>query len=296
MANIEQLLGENSARVSLELEKYLKTPEKEVDGVYDAMRYSALSGGKRIRPFLVRSFAELFGGTEEKAIAYECAIELIHVSSLIYDDMPCMDNDDYRRGKLTNHKVYGEALAVLSGDAMNMKAFEIAASNDKTSVESRLRAVLLLSGLAGGVGMIGGQHIDIISENKKVDFDSLLNMHSKKTGALIRASALLGCCAAELNDPSDERVKNAERYAAGIGLAFQIKDDILDVEGDEKILGKAVHADEKLDKTTFLSFMSIDEAKEYAKRETEKAIDCIKQYNGSEVLTELACWLLNRNK
>jgi geranylgeranyl diphosphate synthase type II len=192
--------------------------------------------------------------------------------------------------------VYGDAIALLSGDAMNMKAYEIASGNKSASLESRIKAVSVISRLSGGEGMLGGQQIDHDCEDKKVDFETLLNMHSKKTAALIKASALLGCCSAEINDEEDERAINAVKYASSIGLAFQIKDDILDVEGDEKLLGKAVHADAKMEKTTFLSFMSLDEAKEYAEKETKKAVDCIKQYEGSETLIELAYWLLNRNK
>lgn len=294
--NIGELLSENAALVTAELEKYLVTPDAALETLYSSMRYSALSGGKRIRPYLVSRFCRLFGGEEDAALPFECAIELVHASSLVHDDMPCMDNDNLRRGKPTNHIVYGEDIALLCGDALIVRGFEVAASNRRVSSEVARSAAEMLTHLAGGFGMMGGQQIDLLCEKKKPDFDMLLKMHDKKTGALIRASALLGCHAAGISDMNDPRSRSAEKYADGIGLAFQIIDDILDVSGDAALLGKATHADAAQGKTTFMSFMSVEEAKKYAKRLTDSAAEAVSGYDGSQELIEFAYYLLERKK
>ena len=294
--DIVKLLSDNTEMIDAHLEKNLKTPEVLLETLYSSMRYSALSGGKRIRPFLVSEFCRLFGGKDESAINFACAIEYVHASSLVHDDMPCMDNDDLRRGKPTNHVVYGEDIALLCGDALITRGYEMAARNDKVSAETALAATAMLLREAGAVGMMGGQEIDLISEGKKTDFATLMAMHEKKTGALIKASCLLGTMAAGITDENDERYKAAVKYAYGIGIAFQIVDDILDVEGDAALLGKATHADAALEKTTFLTFMSIPEARAYAEKLTSEAIEAIAPYSGNETLTELAKFLLYRNK
>lgn len=294
--DISALMKENAAAVTACLKEYLATPDPDLETLYSSMRYSALSGGKRIRPFLTMYFSRLFGGKDEAAMPFACAIECVHASSLIHDDMPCMDNDDLRRGVPTNHVVYGEDIALLAGDALITRGYEIAAENGFVAPETARAAAAMLIHLAGGTGMMGGQQIDLLCEKKKPSFELLLKMHEKKTGALIRAAALLGCAAAGITDASDSRFRAAEKYAAGIGLAFQIIDDILDVEGDAALLGKATHADEKEGKTTFMSFMTVAEARGYAHRLTEEAVGAISEYPGSEVLTELAYFLLSRNK
>ena len=295
MTDVEKKLALTAEKVAPYLEKSLATPDPELDTLYSAMRYSALAGGKRIRPHLVLEFCRLFGGDESAALPFAAAIEFVHSSSLIHDDMPCMDNDDYRRGRLTCHKVYGEDIALLAGDALMTKGYETAAKNALVPPASALEAATLLITLAGSEGMMGGQQIDLCSEGKKIDFDTLLKMHALKTGALIRTAALLGCIAAGV-PAGDTRRADAETYAAGVGLAFQIIDDVLDVIGDEKTLGKHTHADAEENKTTFLSFMSVDEAKAYAARETEKAIAAVAKYGGAEHLVALAEYLLERNK
>lgn len=294
--DIAKSLAENAEKVTAELEKYLVTPDSALETLYASMRYSALSGGKRIRPYLVSRFCRLFGGDETAAMPFECAIEMVHASSLVHDDMPCMDNDALRRGKPTNHIVYGEDIALLCGDALITRGFEVAAENPHVSAEVARKAAVTLTHLAGGVGMMGGQEIDLLSEKEKPDFPLLLKMHEKKTGALICASALLGCYAAGITDDCDERIAAASAYAAGIGLAFQIVDDILDVEGDAALLGKATHADAAQGKTTFISFLSVPEARDYAKKATDDAVRAIRKYNGSDELCEFAYYLLNRNK
>lgn len=294
--DISKLLAENTARIDVYLAENLKTPEPELERLYDSMRYSALSGGKRIRPFLVAEFCRLFGGRSEAAIPFECAIEYVHASSLVHDDMPCMDNDALRRGKPTNHVVYGEDIALLCGDALITRGYEMAAGNREVAPEIALAAVSMLLREAGAVGMMGGQEIDLLSEKKNPDFDTLMKMHEKKTGALIRAACLLGTMAAGIIDEHDKRYKAAVKYAYGIGIAFQIVDDILDVEGDVSLLGKATHADAALGKTTFLSFMNVSEARSYAEKLTAEAIAAIEPFAEHEVLTELARFLLTRKK
>ncbi len=294
--DIVKLLTENTEKIDTYLAKNLETPEKELETLYDSMRYSALSGGKRIRPFLVAEFCRLFGGKDEAAIPFECAIEYVHASSLVHDDMPCMDDDDMRRGKPTNHVVYGEDIALLCGDALITRGYEMAARNSEVAPNVALCAVAMLLREAGAVGMMGGQEIDLISEKNKPDFATLMKMHEKKTGALIKASCLLGTMAAGITDENDERYKAAEKYAYGIGIAFQIVDDILDVEGDASVLGKATNADAALGKTTFISFMNIEEAREYADKLTKEAIAAIAPFEGHERLEELAMFLLTRKK
>ena len=294
--DIAKLLTENTEFIDVYLAKNLETPEKELETLYSSMRYSALSGGKRIRPFLVTEFCRLFGGKTEAAVDFACAIEYVHASSLVHDDMPCMDNDDLRRGKPTNHVVYGEDIALLCGDALITRGYEMAARNKYVSPAAALAATAMLLREAGAVGMMGGQEIDLLSEGKNPDFATLTKMHEKKTGALIKASCLLGAFAAGVTDENDERCKAAAKYAYGIGLAFQIIDDILDVEGDAAVIGKATHADAALGKTTFLSFMSVADARAYAEKLTAEAVEAIACYSGNETLTELANFLLTRKK
>lgn len=259
----------------------------------DAIRYSLLSGGKRIRPFLAVAFAELYGGDTALALRLGCALEMIHTYSLIHDDLPCMDNDDLRRGKPTNHKVFGEATATLAGDALLTDAFRVA-SDPVIPDATALAAVRLLSDAAGKNGMIGGQMIDMRGETEALDFETLLEMHRKKTGALICAACLLGCFAAGITDRGDVRCRAAEIYAENIGLAFQIVDDRLDVVGDVATLGKTIGSDADSEKTTFLSFMTPDEAFAYARDLTEKAKAAIGDSPAGRTLCELADYLMYR--
>lgn len=293
---LKRRLYENAALVDAALAEYLQTPDMDLDLLYESMRYSALSGGKRIRPFLVLEFCRMFGGEATAALPFACAIECVHASSLIHDDMPCMDNDDLRRGKPTNHVVFGEDIALLAGDALITKGYELAAENHLVKPEIALAATAMLLKNAGAVGMMGGQQIDLWGETNRVDFPLLLKMHAKKTGALIIASAKLGCYAAGISSEDDERMRRAVRYAENIGLAFQVIDDILDATSDDATLGKRVHADVKMEKTTFLSELTIEEAYRYASDKTDLAIEAIEQYENSEILTALARYLLNRKK
>lgn len=292
----ESVLLRDAALVNDALPEYLKTEREETALLWEAMRYSALSGGKRIRPFLVLEFCRMFGGEERAALPFACAIECVHASSLIHDDMPCMDNDALRRGKPTNHMVFGEDIALLAGDALITRGYEIAARNPEVPALAALSATAMLLDAAGAAGMMGGQQIDLAAEKQPVSFDTLLVMHAKKTGALIRAAALLGCYAAGILSEKDPRALDAAAYAEGVGLAFQITDDILDATGDVEILGKKTHADDAMGKTTFLSFMSVDKAHEYAVQVTEKAKSAIEKYQDHEILSAFADDLLDRKK
>ena len=293
MADLKERLKQNAALVEDKLREYFSRTDEDFESLLSSEVYSLMAGGKRIRPFLVIEFCRLFGGSVEAALPYAAGIEMIHTFSLIHDDLPCMDNDDLRRGKPTNHKVYGETTALLAGDALSVRAFEVLASNDNVSAKSVKNAVFELAYASGGFGMCGGQIMDIIGEQKKWSFDKLLKLHRHKTGALIRTAALLGCYAAEL-ERDDKRCENVCKYAENIGLAFQIIDDILDKIGDAAILGKTIGSDAENDKVTFMTYMSVDEALKYAKKLTEEAISAISEYEGSEILSQLASYLLER--
>lgn len=288
--------------MSRSYERFLPDIEKKLEGLIaaensaaEAMSYSLLSGGKRIRPILLLEFYRLFGRQDSNALNFAAAIEMIHTYSLIHDDLPCMDDDDLRRGKPTNHKVYGEAVALLAGDSLLTGAFEAAASNTAAGAEVSAMAVAYLANCAGRSGMIGGQIMDIEGERRSLSLDELLKLHSLKTGALINAACVLGALAAglRLGDPQMEQVST---YAENIGLAFQIVDDILDCTGDEATLGKRVGVDAAHQKNTFLSFYSVEEAQFYAERLTRTAVNAVRGYPGSEMLCALAEWLATRKQ
>ncbi|MGM9625705.1 MAG: polyprenyl synthetase family protein [Eubacteriales bacterium] len=295
MIHIEEKLRASAQRTEELLSEMTAHAASSYPVLNEAMRYSLLSGGKRIRPFLVSAFSDLFGGDEAIAQKLGCALEMIHTYSLIHDDLPCMDNDDLRRGKPTNHKVYGEAAATLAGDALLRLAFE-AASDPALPSDTALASIRILAKNAGRDGMIGGQMIDLRGEEERLDFDLLLEMHAKKTGALMEAACLLGCFSAKITSPDDIRYQAAVRYAHDVGLAFQIIDDRLDAIGSEATLGKPIGSDAVSGKTTFLTFMSPDQALDYAKDLTGQAKEAVAAFHGSETLCALADFLLNRNK
>lgn len=289
MLDIKKRVDDNATLVENSLKDFFD--KRKGSTLYKAMEYSTMCGGKRIRPFLVIEFCKLFGGSAEVAMPYAMALEMIHTFSLIHDDLPCMDNDDMRRGKPTNHKVFGEAPALLAGDALVFSAFECASSSVNTSAENKLLAIRELALASGADGMCEGQMIDIESEGKKLSFDELINLHAHKTGALIRTAAKLGAIAA---NGSEADIAAADNYGKGVGLAFQIIDDVLDKYGSTEELGKPIGSDAKNEKTTFLSFMDASDALKYAEEITDKACEAIKVYSESEVLIELAKMLLNR--
>lgn len=261
--------------------------------LYESERYSLLAGGKRVRPALVLEFCRLFGGDVEAALPFAAAVELIHTSSLIHDDLPCMDDDDLRRGRPTNHKVYGEAVALLAGDGMMMDAFGVAAGNTRVSPEARAEAVRLLSWAAGSYGMVRGQIIDMYGETHALTEEELLTLHNNKTGALIRVSAQLGCLAAGYFSGSPEMTA-AEGYANRIGLVFQMIDDILDVTSTPEAMGKSVGSDAAHNKNTFLTFHSVTETEAMADDLTREAMALLDGYEGSDRLRALAAFLAVR--
>ena len=261
------------------------------------MNYSVKAGGKRLRPILMREVYRLFGGQGKEIEPLMAAIEMIHTSSLIHDDLPCMDNDEYRRGKKTTWVAYGYDMAVLAGDALLIYAIETAAKAFAMTPDAAKvgRCIQILSEKTGIYGMIGGQIMDIEGEKRKLSQDEVFRLQSLKTGALISAASVMGALAAGVrtDDPAMERVV---RYAENIGLVFQIVDDLLDRHGDEATLGKRVHVDEEHHKNTFLSFCTEEEAWLYAERLTADACRAIRLYPSSEILVSLAEWLLKREK
>lgn len=273
------------------VESYLDTfftdtlPQKQL---FDAMRYSLLAGGKRIRPVLVLEFCRICGGDWEKALPFAAAIEMVHTYSLIHDDLPCMDNDDYRRGKLTNHKVFGEAQAVLAGDALLTAAFDTIASAE-ASPEVRIQIVRILADAAGEKGMVGGQILDIDGENRKLSEEQVHTIHRLKTGALISAACRMGAAA---GGATAEEMLAAKEYAEAIGLAFQIRDDMLDVMGDAAKLGKATGMD--VNKNTFASLYGIERCKDLIASENKKALDALEIFSDRGFLVDLTELLASR--
>ena len=267
-----------------------------VKDLFDSFSYSIFAGGKRLRPFLVLEFCKLCGKDPSCALSYAAAIEMIHTFSLIHDDLPCMDNDDMRRGKPTNHKVFGEACALLAGDATAIYAFS-AATDNNLSAEQNIKAIRLLAENAGVCGMIAGQQIDIYAENKNSGEALLTLLQNKKTGALFQAACLLGCIAAGISE-SDPEYKAACEFASHIGLAFQITDDILDVCGTDKELGKNTGSDVANGKTTFVSLLGLESAKSKALFELEEAKKAllVLQQKGADIslLSELCDFIYNR--
>ena len=291
--DIKNLIKADAAVIENELANIFAREDEDIENLLESEKYSLFAGGKRIRPFLTLEFCKMFGGDVRAAIPFGCAVEMIHTYSLIHDDLPCMDDDDLRRGKPTNHKVFGYSTALLAGDGLLTHAFGVAASNKYVSSDAALAAVKTLSECAGEFGIVGGQIIDLKGENEKLPLEKLLKLHSLKTGALIRAAALMGAYAAGCNPDSDE-IKATIEYASGIGLAFQVIDDILDVSATEEAMGKSL-SDADRNKTTFMTYYSIGEARKYATELTEKAISAISCYSGSEALTDLAVYLLERD-
>ena len=278
-----------------ELEKLYPTEGGNASKLYEAMRYSLLSGGKRVRASLVLETCRMLGGRTEAALPFACAVEMIHTYSLIHDDLPCMDDDDMRRGKPTNHKVYGEAMATLAGDGLLTDAFSVCAMNPYVSGDCAATAVALLSGAAGSFGMVKGQVIDLFGETNPLTEEELVELHMGKTGAMICVSVQLGCLAAGLG-PNDPTVEKLTLFARNIGLVFQIIDDILDVTSSDEVLGKSIGSDADKNKTTFMTFFTPEDAKKYATQLTEDAIENIEDIEGSEGLISLALYLCDRNK
>ena len=257
--------------------------------LFDSMRYSLLAGGKRLRPVFVFDFCRMAGGCWPDATPFAAAVEMIHTYSLIHDDLPCMDNDDYRRGRPTNHKVYGEAMAILAGDAMLTSAFGHIANADNISDSAKIRAVSYLSRCAAETGMVGGQVLDIMAEQRECTEAEILNIQNRKTGALIKAACVLGVMAA---GGTAQQEFAAMEFADHLGLAFQIRDDMLDVIGDAEKLGKATGMDAQ--KNTFVRLYGLAKCEELVREHTEAAIDALDVFEDSEFMRALALSLVGR--
>lgn len=293
---IEKYLSIKKKEIEEALEKYLSPITTYPPIIHKAMRYSTLAGGKRIRPILAIAACEAVGGDTRNVIPCACALELIHTYSLIHDDLPSLDNDDYRRGKLTCHKKFGEAIAILAGDALLTLAFEIMAKqgiNEKTNSSLLSRAIYEVAFAIGTSGMIGGQVVDIMSENKPVDAPTLQYIHTHKTGNLICASLRIG---AILGGSTPNQLRLLTQYGEYIGLAFQIVDDILDIEGNKELMGKNSQSDPSKNKLTYPSVYGLEESKEWANQLYQEAISSIESFDHqSDPLREIAKFIIRRN-
>lgn len=276
------------------LKKYnsVTSENEKQKSLIEAMNYSLEAGGKRIRPVLVYAFCEMLGGDWRKAMAPASAIEMIHTFSLIHDDLPAMDDDDFRRGKPSCHKAYGEALAILAGDALSVLPFEIIADDNALDAEKKVKIVSCLAKAVGKDGMIGGQVIDMENETRNdVDEANLRNMYRNKTGQLIAVSCVMGgICAGA----SEKQLETATEYAYRLGLAFQIIDDILDVTSTAEELGKPIGSDAEENKTTFVTLYGVEKAQEIASKITDEAMALLNQFDNCEFVKELTEMLLKR--
>lgn len=285
--------------VEAQIEECFKPCDIPQKNVVDAMRYAISSGGKRIRPVLVMAAAELFGADMTDAARVALAVECVHNYSLIHDDLPCMDNDDLRRGRATCHKVYGESTALLAGDGLLNIAFEILSDESKFKTldgECLIAIIRCLASASGIWGMIGGQVVDLEHEGRSdVTLDEIVYKHSGKTGALIRAAAICGCLCAKVQE-NDEKISAIDEFSSKLGLAFQIKDDILDIIGEEDVLGKPIGSDERSGKATFVSLLGMSAAEEYLSKTTLEAKTALNMFGDKAwFLDSLADYLLGRS-
>lgn len=281
--------------VDKKLDEYMRFPNAKQDRLYEAMRYSLFAGGKRIRPILTLEFSAMCGGNEEKALPAACAIEMMHTFSLIHDDLPCMDDDDMRRGRASCHRKFDEATALLAGDALEMYPFRILTDSVRcgVSAENTVKMIGVLSNYAGHLGMIGGQQIDTQFEGKSLGGECLTEMYRLKTSRLLQAAACMGCLSAGADDA---KVQMAFEYADRLGVAFQIVDDILDICGNSEELGKPVGSDKDNNKETYAALFGLEKAKETAQRLTDEALELLDEFENNGFLKQMTIKLLNRNK
>ncbi|MDK2986401.1 MAG: geranylgeranyl diphosphate synthase, type [Clostridia bacterium] len=293
--DLQLYLQEKRNYINSVLDKILPPETTYPESIHKAMRYSVFAGGKRLRPILTIAAAEACGGSADNVIEAACALELIHTYTLIHDDLPAMDDDDYRRGKLTCHKVFGEAIAILAGDALLTYAFQIlarASLENKVNNNINLENILYIAKSVGSQGLIGGQVVDLESENKSLNEDILNYIHKNKTAALFKAAIKTGGVVAGANE---EMLAALDDYAQFYGLAFQITDDILDIEGDSKEIGKSVGSDEKNNKLTYPSLYGIEKSKTMAEDNINKAIESLAIFGTkAEALCEIAKYTLKR--
>ncbi len=294
--DLKPYLAERKIRVEEALAQCFPLPPGLEKRVVEAVRYSLFAGGKRLRPILCLAAAEVVRGSLQAAMPAACALEMIHTYSLIHDDLPAMDNDDYRRGKLTSHKVFGEAMAILAGDALLTEAFALLArvpsEGPPIAPERVLKVISVIGDAAGHGGMVGGQAIDLECENREADIDAVETMHKYKTGALITASLAAG---AILGGGSDEEEASLRRYGRHLGLAFQITDDLLDVEGDAEVMGKQPGSDVARNKKTYPALLGLSGAKDAARGHVDEALKALGPFGEiADPLRAVARYLLGR--
>lgn len=293
--DIKTLLNDYKKNIDSVLLNYVPISSDGQDNVTKAMKYSLENGGKRLRPILVLLFAQACRENIDmkKALDFACSVEMIHTYSLIHDDLPCMDNDDMRRGKPSCHKQFGEDIALLAGDGLLTLAFEMLADASlHTSADIAVKCISQLAKCAGVNGMIGGQVVDLENEGKDVGIDSVTTVNLLKTGALIKASCLIGCY---IGAADEKMIEAASVYADKLGIAFQIQDDILDVVGDEKLLGKPVGSDSDNEKTTYVSLLGLEKSKQLVSQLTEEAVNALEPFGArGETLKALARYLVDR--
>ena len=297
MMNLDDYISERIARIDAELDRILPAGERLPASLHQAMRYSIFAGGKRIRPLLMIAACEAVGGTMASVLPAACAMEMLHTYSLIHDDLPAMDDDDYRRGRLTNHKVFGEATAILAGDALLTQAFILLATvvpGGSVSAAERLRVLQIIATAAGSLGMVGGQVVDMESETKAVDLPTVEYIHTHKTGALILASLQAGA----LLGGADSRTFAAlTRYGECAGLAFQIADDILDVVGEQSLLGKDIGSDVHRGKATYPALLGLAESRRRAEELRDLAIEALVPLGQeAEPLRALVSFIVDRSR
>lgn len=278
--------------INKRLDELSQYSESSYSRLCEAERYSLMSGGKHLRALILLKIAELGGISNDNSIDFACALEMVHTYSLIHDDLPEMDNDDLRRGVLTCHKKYGADIALLAGDALLTKAFEVIASNSFFSCDIRIKCISILSDACGEKGMLAGQTIDKISENKKIEYDKLLELHARKTGDMFLAAVRMGCA---LGNITGEKADLLEKYMSLLGIAFQIKDDILDVTSSAEVLGKPINSDIESDKSTFVTLLGIEKSSELL---SEKIVEAKKIAIDldNEFFIDLANFFENRKK
>ena len=299
MVNFQDELKKRTEEINKVIQSYLPAEEGFAKTMAQAMNYSILAGGKRLRPMLILETLRLFGGEEKLAYPFMAAMEMIHTHSLVHDDLPALDNDDYRRGRLTTHKVYGEAMGVLSGVALLNYAYEVMLTAfDKADTPDRqahvIQVLKVISHKTGLYGMLGGQSVDVENDGKPMSREMIDYIYENKTSALIEASVMTG---AILGGATEEEIAIVEKAAKNIGLAFQIQDDILDVTSTEEELGKPIHSDEKNHKTTYVTLMGIEKASQQVKKLSDEAVTLLEGLNKkNEFLFTLVNELVGRRK
>lgn len=292
MTDLPTYLRTQSELIELHLEKLIPARHGATQQLFEAARYAVLGGGKRLRPILTLATVDMLGGSIEAALTPACAVEMIHCYSLIHDDLPCMDDDDYRRGKLTVHRRYNEGHAVLTGDFLLTYAFDVLASCPLLTPEKKVQLMAILAKKSGAEGMIGGQVMDIASEGQKITLDTLQLLHRQKTGALLTAAIEFGGI---VSNASPSQLEHLRAFGENIGLAFQIVDDILDVTSSEAKHGRAVSSDVANGKSTYVTLLGLEQAKAYAQQFYQQALQALKPFPRSSQLKDIADYIVQRN-